>query len=200
MCGGYGLYRLVGLVGASASQAAQDSVIPTVEARDRLSVMEQQVKLMYARGEIGAEAFRRLLTLVRADKLSPHDLTAFQTTIGADLIPVEMDPHQPSVFAGYEHRLTEERSHLEAACVETEGSIKRLQLEAAGLYQQAENQVVDNWLVGCDKGQIDAFSETVRARARSVEERLKLIQERLSRLRTRLDDLIEQERLARVQP
>ncbi len=140
---------------------------------------------MYARGEIGAEAFKRLRALAQAGELSADGLRQFRARRAgsADEAAGAPQPVSEPVLAA-NRQLQARRGHLEAACAETEESIQRLELEAAALLQEAESPGADPEL------RTHALS-----RAKSVDQRIEVIRERLSDLKTQLADVAIQERL-----
>lgn len=198
MCGGQGVHHLLDLVISSNVESQQ--TYQYVDASNSYSIdIEQQVKLMFARGEIGAEAYHRLLDMARRGDLKPDDPLAFQSYKVNISLPVQNDPPSRQEFDTARFaQLQQQRNQMEAACVETENSIRRLRLEAALLYQQAESAGID-----CQEG--DEQSETIQtlsrireellAHARSTEERIGYIEERLSNLKAHLHALVVQEKL-----
>ncbi len=198
MCGGHSVNRLVALVASESTQAQDTERHPGGHSHSR-PVMEQQVKLMYARGEIGAEAFHRLLDMARAGDLKPDDLMAFQSRRVDVPLPAQRDQRlRRESLSTHLDQLQQQRIRLEAACAETEGSIRRLRLDAARLYQQAESAESDSKGASPESEAAQVLSRTreeALARARSVEDRIGHITERLSTLRTQLDELAAQEKL-----
>jgi hypothetical protein len=140
---------------------------------------------MYARGEIGAEAFRHLNAMAEADELRVQDLQVLQTRHGgSNSVKMELSVRGDESPVAFSHHLQTQREYLKAACAETEESVRRLQLEAALLYQEAENPNTSL-----------KMKTHILSRARSVEQRIEAIQERLVHLKTQLADVVTQQRL-----
>jgi hypothetical protein len=180
MCGGHGIQRLISLVAAQSDESFRGA-----QADSSFVDVENEVKLMYARGELGIEAFHRLRVMAQARELSIQDLHQFHhgriydpdDNLGAK---VKVDE-----FAlASTRQLQTQRKHLEAACAETEESIRRLQLEIVALYQEAESV-----------GQNPLISSNARSRAESAEKRIDLIRERLLHLKSNLADVVTQQHL-----
>ncbi len=198
MCGGHGIHHLVGLL-ASDTTRAQDVQDHVRVLSNSSAITEQQAKLMYARGEIGVEAFRRLLDLAQAGSLSADELTAFQShTDNTHPIPPDDRHRQWKTSSAHLHQLQQRRHELEAACAETEESIRRLQLEAAQLYQEAASIENDVQRAAPDPEKTNALleiKERTLSRAHSGEKRIERIAQSLARLRTQLDELVMQEEM-----
>jgi hypothetical protein len=196
MCGGHGIHHLLSLVAPDTTES-RDANHRAGGSRS-LAVMEQQVKLMYARGEIGVEAFHRLRDMAQAGTLKPAELAVFQSH-PANIREVSLeDRPQPSESSfAYLHQLRQRRNELEAACIETEESIRRLQLEAAQLYHSAEFVGSDVQQVASDPEKINMLleiKERTLSRARSIEGRIEHSVERLAHLRAQLDEAVAEER------
>ena len=193
MCGGHGIHHILDMV---ASDTTRDKDVQHHSGGhvNSSAVMEQQVKLMYARGDIGVETFHRLLDMAQAGELKAGDLTAFQSHRANVPLSVQREQHlRQESFSTHPDQLRQQRSQLEAACAETEESIRRLRLEAARLYQQAESAAGGLKEAAPESETVQALSrirEEALARARSVEERIGHIEERLSLLRSQLDELV----------
>ncbi len=202
MCGGHGIHHILGLVASDITQA-QDAQYHLETRSNSSTITEQQVKLMYARGEIGAEAFRRLLDMAQAGNLRADELTAFQSQSANARAGLHDDRRQQRGSSSAHLRQLQQRRHeLEAACAETEESIRRLQLEAAQLYQDAASVEIDIERAAPDAGKINTlleFEESTLSRAHSVEERIERITESLAHMRMQLGELVTQEEVVSQQ-
>lgn len=183
MCGGHGLHHLIGMAAAGVVTTEGTERITSQTGASQPDV-ENEVELMYARGEIGERAFHHLIAMARAGELRIQDIRAFEThptpNIGRSARP---QPGDDESGAAYRHELQNQRRYLEAACAETEESLRRLQLEVAALYQAAES--------AADAGaKADAL-----ARAESLEQRIDLIRDRLSQFRASFADVVARQRL-----
>src|SRR3990172_4892842 len=77
MCGGHGIHRLIGMATADLSAPERREQI-TSQAGNTPTDIENEVKLMYARGEIGTQSFRRLRAMAQARELKMRDIQLFQ--------------------------------------------------------------------------------------------------------------------------
>lgn len=186
MCGGHGFHHLISLAATEISAHADDRPRSGQDGNGA-SDIENEVRLMYARGEIGTEAFRRLYAMAQARDLTIQDVKAFQARAAGTPSPLESARPKADEFQlANAHLLEQQRTGLEAACAETEESIRRLQLEAAAHYQEAEVADID------PDAKADALSQ-----AEAVERRIDEIRERLSHLKTYLADITTQQRSVR---
>jgi len=181
MCGGHGLHHLLGLMDTEIAQSATQRPQTGGGSFD----MENEVKLLYARGEIGPEAFKRLHSLAQSHELSVSDLHPFQRRASQDprVQATSTKAVDESALIFSRQRQTQ-RESLEAARAETEASLRRLQLEVATIYHEAE------------LADLDPEQRTLAlSRAESAERRMEVIRERLEQLTTRLTDVASQQQL-----
>jgi hypothetical protein len=74
VCGGHGSYRMIGRLIDEALDEHADLLDRREHPRDRRGDIEQEVKVMYARGEINANTYYRLLEMAQNGQLSWDDL------------------------------------------------------------------------------------------------------------------------------
>lgn len=186
MCGAHGIHRLISLAATETAPAGSLTTGLRSQTSGGSVDVENEVKLMFARGEIGTEAFQRLRVMAQSRELSTQDLKGFAAANRVnqrDQTDRAKKPVDESVQV-FRRQLQTRYVDLAAACIETEESLHRLQLEAAALYQEAES--------------MDLNSERkagTRSRAISAEQRIDLIRERLGHLKASLADVVTQQRL-----
>ncbi len=106
MCGGHGLYHLIGaLAAAPAAQPSTDVI--------------QAVKLMYARGDLDTETFHRLMTMAQGGYLTSDDL-----------LRINQMPQHPKNAALAESRHAVSTPRQEPRLHELEAELSRLLAQA----------------------------------------------------------------------
>lgn len=163
------------------------------------ATVEQEVKLMYARGEISSETYYRLMEMARSNQLSWDDLKR-----------VNSDGHlakrpQPAAAPDRErspdivtslNKLYRHRSRLENAQAETEAVLDRLENDAAKLNEQAETAAEKAELALPNEAAARAYLETrqqAQERAGELEQRIKALRGDLRRIKTLRDELATRE-------
>jgi len=161
--------------------------------------IEQEVKLMYARGDIDANAYRRLLALARTGQLSRSDLALIRSgTAPADRQAVSTAARQrdPEIVNDL-NRLNRHRSKLIAAQKESaqvleklEADVRKLHQQAAVAAQKAKQVVVTDEATA--RAYLAAQQEAIE-KADKLEERVSSLRQDLRRIETLRDELATRE-------
>ena len=160
--------------------------------------VEQEVKLMYARGEITSGAYHRLLEMAQSDQLGWDDLARVRGEGAPSTQSVTKAPprkRDPKVVSGL-NRLYQHRSRLEAAQVEAEQVLEKLEADAARLRQQAETAADKAQLALSDEATARAYLETRQEaleRADALNQRIISLRQDLRRIDTLRDELATRE-------
>lgn len=168
------------------------------EPRDPQQDLEQEVKLRYARGDIGEESYRRLLRMARNGELSWDDL---------DQLRQEHEPLPDETQSGRSHqrdaeivsalnRLYSHRTRLQEKQAETEMVLERLEADLERLGDQADAAAEKARLAMPDETVARAYLETkqeAEARMATLEERVAGLRRSLGRIRDLGDELATRE-------
>lgn len=166
--------------------------------RDSLADIEQEVKVLYARGDIDAETFHRLKTLARSGELNWSDLARLRREVAAPPRREEPRPPRPRDAATVSglNRLYAHRSRLEEARVEAEQMLQTLEAQASRLREQAETAAESARLALPDEQRAREFLETREATLGHIdvlETRMASLREGLRRIETLRDQLAMRE-------
>jgi len=161
--------------------------------------VQQEVKVMYARGDIPSATYHRLMEMAQNGELSWADLERVRGEGGAVVEPAAKPASQPrdADIVRSLNRLYTHRSQLEAAQQESEQVLQQLEADAARLRQQAEEattraaQVADS-----DEATARAYLSTRQEaldRVHALEERITSLREDLSRIESLRHELATKE-------
>lgn len=162
------------------------------------SDVEQEVKLMYARGEITSGAYHRLLEMAQSDQLDWDDLARVRGEGEPSGPPAAKAPprkRDPEIVSGL-NRLYQHRSRLEAARAESEQVLEKLEVDAARLRQQAKSAAEKAQLALSDEATARAYLETKQEaleRADTLDQRIISLRQDLRRIGTLRDELATRE-------
>ena len=177
MCGGHGAYRNLGnLLDATLNEISYRGG----ELRSNSGAgIEQEVKILYARGEIDSGAYHRLLEMAQNGQLSWDDLNRVEKKSLSSVIQEQPAPRKRDAeIVGHLNKLYSHRKQLEQSRQETENVLGTLEKEASRLQDQA--------VVAEEKAQQTIANEEV---ARDYLQTRQEALERASAVQERLDDL-----------
>ncbi len=144
----------------------------------------REVKLMYARGDISASTYHRLMEMARSGQLSWGDLARIRDEVGSEspVSPPAPERERDAEIVRSLNRLYTHRARLEKARAETEQVLEQLEADVARLREQAEDAE--------EKAQL-ALPDEERARAylavkQEVLERIHTLEKRIASLRQSL--------------
>ncbi len=163
--------------------------------------IEQEVKLMYARGDIAASTYYRLLEMAQNSQLSWDDLARMRSgeavTTSAKSTAVTPPPHQRNNdIVRSLNRLYEHRSKLEAARAESEQVLDKLEADVSRLRQQADTAAAKAEAAIGDDTAARAYLTTRQEaldRAATLEERSNALRQDLRRIDDLRDELATRE-------
>ncbi len=165
---------------------------------DRLAALEQEVKIMYARGDINAGEFHRLMEMAESGQLSWSDLQRVRDD-GAPRVRREQEVLQqkrdPAIVRSlnriYTHRvrLEDTWSETEQVLRTLEGDVTRLREQAGVAEEQARQALPEEENA---RAYLDAKYEALE-RVNSLEERIAALRQGLDRIETLLGELATRE-------
>jgi prefoldin subunit 5 len=197
MCGGHGTYRILGnLIDDTLYERSRD-VDRGEYGRDSRTEVEQDVKLMYARGEIDSGTYHRLIDMAQSGLLNWEDLRQIGKTSQVAIIQEGRAPRKrdPDIVNGL-NQLYSRRKQLENARQDTEEVLASLEKEAARLAEQAKTaeteakKAIDNEEVA--RAYLDTRQKALD-RAASVQERIDGLRQNLRRIENLEADLSTRE-------
>ena len=183
MCGGHGTYRILGNLIDDTLNERSRYIERGERRRDPQAEVEQEVKLMYARGEIDSGAYYRLQDMAQSGQLSWSDLNRIEkNTRAADVREKRAPRKRDAEIVSSLNQLYTHRKQLESARQDTENVLNTLEQEVERLGEQAKTAQ--------DKAQ-QAIDNEAAARAyldtrQKALERLNAVQERIDGLRQNL--------------
>lgn len=193
MCGGHGVYHLLDQLvnGMPGEQRSQPLSIARPDSSP--AAMAREVKLMYARGEIDADVFHRMLGMAHSGQLDWDIVDGVH--VGRRLVsqPAETLP-QGSRESSPE--FLERQRQLQEAHAETAQALQRLETDLFRLHAQAANAGAKTQLAEADSEQARAHLETKQGalfRAGPLEERISSLRDSLQRIEMQLKELEERE-------
>lgn len=160
--------------------------------------VEQEVKLMYARGEITSGTYYRLQEMAQSGQLSWGDLARIRDE-GALVAPpaAKASPRKRDAdIVRSLNRLYQHRSRLEAARTEAEQVLEKLEADAAQLRQQAEKAADKAQHALSDEATARAYLETrheALERADTLDQRIVQLRQDLGRIDVLRDELATRE-------
>jgi hypothetical protein len=197
---GHGAYRVLELLLEEAleERRGQRDLYYDDRQHDPGAEIEQEVKLMYARGDITAQTYHRLLEMAQSGQLAWNDLARFRTEGGAEVPPIPNAPQRerdPDVVRSL-NRLYSHRNRLEEARAETSQVLQRLEADVTRLREQARVADEKAQLALPDEEKARVFLETKQEtldRVATLEERIVSLRESQQRIDTLRDELATRE-------
>lgn len=197
---GHGTYRILERLLDEALDERRGQRDPYNDDRRREPRAEigQEVKLMYARGDITAQTYHRLLEMAQSGQLAWNDLERIRIEGGAKMSSISKAPQRerdPDIVRSL-NRLYSHRNRLEEARAETGQVLQRLEADVARLREQAEIAEEKAQLALPDEEKAQAFLETKEKtldRVAALEERIASLGESQHRIDTLRDELATRE-------
>lgn len=165
---------------------------------DPRAEIEQEVKLMYARGDISAQTYHRLLAMAQSGELAWNDLEPVRTKGGAKTSSISKAPQRerdPDIVLSL-NQLYSHRKRLEEARAETGQVLQRLEADVTRLREQAKvaGEKAQRALPEEEKARaILETKETTLDRVAALEKRIASLRESQQRIDTLLDELATRE-------
>lgn len=166
--------------------------------RDFRRDIEQELKLMYARGAIGSDVYRRLMEMAQSGDLTWDDLQRIASESEVEIVP-QREPAErkrDTAIVNSLNRLYRHRTRLEEAHTQTEQVLQRLEGDVTRLHEQAEAAEEKAQLVLPDEEKARAYLETKQKaldRVKALEERTASLRQSLRRINTLRDELATRE-------
>jgi hypothetical protein len=162
--------------------------------RDPRADIEQEVKILYARGDINASTYHRLMEMAESGQLGWDDLARVRSEGTAE---VRLEPKAPqrerdAEVVGSLNRLYTHRTRLEGARAETEQVLQKLEVDVSRLQEQANAAEEKAQLALPDDQKARAYLEVKQeaaGRIHTLEERIASLRENLRRIDTLRDEL-----------
>jgi len=195
MCGTH----LVGSLIGEAVHESRRSQTGYVQQPAPQPSVQQEVKLMYARGDIPSATYHRMMEMAQNGELGWSDLERMRGEGGAASAPAAKSASQPrdTDIVRSLNRLYTHRSQLETAQQESEQVLQQLEADAARLRQQAEvAEERATQVASSDEGAARAYLSTRQEaldRVRTLEERIASLREDLNRIETLRHELATKE-------
>jgi len=167
-------------------------------ARDPQAEIEQEVKMMYARGEIDSSTYHRLLEMAQSGQLDSQDLARMRREGTARQRP-DSEPaarKRDTEIVRSLNQLYSHRRRLEDARAETEQVLERLEADLARVQEQASAAEEKAELALPDEEKARAYLEVKQDavdRANTLEERVALVRRNLRRIEGLRDELATRE-------
>lgn len=195
MCGDDGTYRYLGkLIDHSLNEASQRG---SELQRNPGSGLEQEVKTLYARGEIDSGTYHRLMEMAQNGQLSWDDLNRVERKSPPVAIQAQgARRKRDAEIVGLLNKLYSRRKQLEDSRQETENVLQTLEKEASRLDDKARvaeekaQETIANEEVA--RAYLKTKQEAVE-RARAVQERIDDLRENLRRVERLEADLATRE-------
>ncbi|MCL7453081.1 MAG: hypothetical protein M8467_08525 [Anaerolineae bacterium] len=166
--------------------------------RDPRDEIEQEVKMIYARGEIDASTYHRLLEMAQSGQLDWDDLARVRRERGAGKRREAQAPRRKrdAEIVRSLNRLYGHRSQLENAQAETEEVLERLEADLRRLQEQASEAEEKAQLALPDEERARAYLATKQEavdRANTLEGRIASLRQNLRRIEGLRDELASRE-------
>lgn len=198
MCGGHGTYRIFERVVDEALDDRYQRREYHERPRDPRTEIEQEVKLMYARGDINSSTYHRLLEMAQSGQLSWDDLSRVRSDSAPPARPEPQAPQRerdPEIVRSL-NRLYTHRSRLEDTRAETEQTLERLEADVDRLRRQAETAEEKAQLSLHNEEKAREYLEVkqeAQERIGTLEERIASLRQSLRRIDTLRDELATRE-------
>lgn len=197
MCGGHRTYRILGNLIDDTLYERSRFVDRSEYHRDSRAEVEQEVKVMYARGEIDSGTYHRLIDMAQSGQLNRDDLRQIDKIPQTAPIQERRAPRKrdTEIVNGL-NQLYSRRKQLENARQNTEEVLGSLEKEATRLAEQASSaetrarQAIDNEEAA--RAYLDTRQKALD-RAASVQERIDGLRQNLSRIESLEADLSTRE-------
>ena len=165
---------------------------------DPLDDIEQEVKLVYARGDIDARTYRRLLEMAQSGELGWDDLARVRSEQATNVRQEQKPPERErdAKIVSSLNRLYRHRTRLESTRDETTQVLQRLETDVARFREQADAAEEKAQIALPDEEKARAFLETRQEaldRVDSLEERIASLRQSLRRVDTLRDELATRE-------
>lgn len=197
MCGGHGTYRILGNLIEDTYYGHSHYMDNEAYRHDSGADIEQNVKLLYARGEIDSGTYHRLIDMAQSGQLRWSDLKRIEGTPGVAVVQEQRTPSKRDAeIVNSLNRLYTHRKQLENARRETEEVLRTLEKEASRLTEQAKNaeskaqQALDHEEAA--RAYLDT-RQTALERANAVQGRITDLRQNLSRIESLEADLSRRE-------
>ncbi len=198
MCGSNETYRIFErVIDGAWDDRYRQREYPT-RPRDPRAEIEQEVKLMYARGDINSNTYHRLLEMAQSGQLSWDDLARVRSDGAAQVQPALQTPQHerdPEIVRSL-NRLYAHRRRLEEARAETEQTLEQLEADVDRLRRQAETADEKAQLALPDEEKAREYLEIKQEaldRIQTLEERIASLRQSLHRIDTLRDELATRE-------
>jgi prefoldin subunit 5 len=197
MHGYYGAYRILErLIDEALDEGRRRRENSYDRPPDRRAEIEQEIKLMYARGDIEADSYHRLRELARSGALSWSELKRVHQESSASkaaskparATQPESRRKRDAEIVNSLNRLYTHRSRLDQARTETEQVLQKLEKDVTRLREQARTAGEQAQQALPDEARARDYLETkqeIMERIQVLEERVRGLQESLHRI----DDL-----------
>ncbi len=198
MCGGHGTHHILGRVVGETLEERYRRRAYDERPRDPRAEIEQEVKLMYARGDINSNTYHRLLEMAQSGQLSWDDLSRVRSEGATQVQPAPPTPQRerdPEIVRSL-NRLYAHRRRLEEARAETEQTLERLEADVERLRRQAETADEKAQLALPDETKAREYLELkqeILDRIATLEERIASLRQSLRRIETLHDELATRE-------
>ena len=197
MCGGHGAFRIIGKLVDETLDEQSQLLSQDVRKKDTSSDIEQEVKIMYASGEIDSGTYHRLIEMARKRQLNWDDLEQIQrrvqTTNLASQVPTQK---RDAEIVSNLNQLYSHRKRLEAARQETESVLSTLEEDLTRLNKQAmlagkkAQETIDNEAIS--RSYLNTQQEALE-RVATLEVRINDLRENLLRIENLEADLATRE-------
>jgi prefoldin subunit 5 len=197
VCGGYGSYRMIGRLIDEALDEHADLLDRRERPRERRGDIEQEVKVMYARGDINANTYYRLLEMAQNGQLSWDDLARVRQGTQVEERAPKPAPRQRNVeIVNSLNQLYTHRTRLDQARQETASVLQSLEKDLARLQEQAKAAGEKAERALPDEATARAYLETKQEaleRAQNLQERVEGLHQNLQRIEALRDELATRE-------
>jgi prefoldin subunit 5 len=197
VCGGHGSYRVIGHLIDEALDEHADLLDRRTGPRDRRGDIEQEVKVMYARGDINANTYYRLLDMAQNGQLSWDDLARVRQGARVEEPVTEPAPRQRNVeIVNSLNQLYTHRTRLDQARQESESVLQSLEKDLTRVQEQAQTASEKAESALPDEATARAYLKTRQEaleRAQTLQERVDGLRQNLQRIETLRDELATRE-------
>jgi predicted nucleic acid-binding Zn-ribbon protein len=184
------------MIGHLLDEAVDERADPAGR-RDRQEDIEQEVKVMYARGDINASTYYRLLEMAQNKQLSWDALARVRQGAQVEEPAPKTAPHRRNVeIVNSLNQLDARRTQLDQARQETESVLHSLEKDVARLQEQAKTAGEKAQGALPDEAAARAYLETKQEaleRVQTLQERIAGLRQSLERSQTLRDELATRE-------
>lgn len=187
MMHGFGTYRMLERLIEQTLNESQRQRDEYRHPEDAQAGIRREVKMMYARGDISRDTYRRLLEMAEQRQLDWEDLERVRREAGdaaqPAVVPRAPAPQRDPAVVSSLNRLYRHRSRLEEARADTQQVLERLEGDAGRLRAQVEEAGERARLALPDEQRARAYLELKQ----EAQGRLNLLAERIATLQESLD-------------